>query len=97
MKYPKGKYIIQDTRNYIGNCIMWWSKSGGYTTSWHEALEFTADELERINLRDTDKPWPSGFALDRSTSTVDMQAVGIGDVEAVIEEMRRKEKESGCV
>lgn len=53
-------YFIQDTRQYVGNCIYWWAKGGGYTTHLDDAREVPAYEALRIERnRSTDKAWPA--------------------------------------
>lgn len=54
---PKSLYYIQDTRQVVGNCAMWWCPKGaGYTCNIAEAGRFTEAEIE--GRRDTDVPWP---------------------------------------
>ena len=57
VKSPSGVYLIQDTRQYVGNCVLWWCHEGkGYTTEFLEAGRF--DEAYLRSLRDTDRPIP---------------------------------------
>jgi len=50
-------FYVQDTRQYVGNCCLWWCPAGkGYTTQINEAGLFTEEECKR--MRPTDKPWP---------------------------------------
>ena len=50
------KYYIRDSRQYVGNCLLWWRKDKcGYTTNLDDAGRFTKEEAEKICLnRDTD-------------------------------------------
>jgi hypothetical protein len=53
----KSLYYIQDTRQVVGNCVLWWcSKGAGYTCDISEAGCFTEEEIK--GRRDTDVPWP---------------------------------------
>ena len=54
------KYYIQDSRQYVGNCLLWWCPNhGGYTTQIDEAGLYTEEEMNKIcSNRDTDIAWP---------------------------------------
>lgn len=56
-------YYIQDTRQVVGNCALWWkSKRCGYTTDIDEAGLYSQEEAFSIAAgRDTDKPWPKSI------------------------------------
>ena len=48
-------FYVQDTRNYVGNCVLWWRTNGeGYTTNLTEAMKVEASWVGR----DTDVLWP---------------------------------------
>lgn len=50
-------YYIQDARQIVGNCALWWCHEGaGYTTELDEAGKFSGAFAR--SLRDTDVPWP---------------------------------------
>jgi len=53
-------FYIQDTRQYVGNCCLWWGPdSGGYTTQIDEAGVYGRKEAQEIvQNRGTDKAWP---------------------------------------
>ncbi|HHA2975152.1 TPA: hypothetical protein ACOFD8_002518 [Stenotrophomonas maltophilia] len=53
-------FYIQDTRQVVGNCPMWWGPNGsGYVTRLDEAGRYTEQEAIRQNrTRETDIPWP---------------------------------------
>lgn len=53
-------FYIQDTRQYVGNCVLWWCpNSGGYTTQIDEAGLYTEEEANKIcSNRNTDIAWP---------------------------------------
>lgn len=48
-------FFMQDARQYVGNCVLWWRKGGGYTTEIADAELFTAARCK--GMRDTDVPW----------------------------------------
>lgn len=57
VKSPSGVYLIQDTRQYVGNCVLWWRPEGaGYTTEFGEAGRFNEEEIR--GNRDTDVAIP---------------------------------------
>lgn len=65
MKYPPGKYYLQDRRTVCGNSMMWWGKDRvGYFPSLDAAHVFDADDLNAMGLRETDRPWPKEY-IDR--------------------------------
>lgn len=42
---PSGVYLIQDTRQYVGNSVLWWAHEGkGYTTDFAAAGRFTEEQ-----------------------------------------------------
>lgn len=50
-------YYVQDTRQIVGNCVLWWCPdSNGYTTQLNEAGLYTRERV--LRMRDTDRPWP---------------------------------------
>ena len=54
------RFYIRDTRQYVGNCLLWWAKgSSGYTTDLDEAGQYSKEEAEKIcKNRDTDVMYP---------------------------------------
>lgn len=53
----KQLYYVQDSRQIVGNCMLWWCPDRrGYTTQIDEAGLYTADEV--ASMRDTDIGWP---------------------------------------
>lgn len=63
-------YYIQDTRNYVGNSVLWWRPNGtGYTTNLVEAWRVPAT----WKGRDTDKLWLCVEIDRRATWQFDMQ------------------------
>jgi len=54
------KYYLQDTRQYVGNCMLFWAKDGGsgYTCHLKDAQEYTKEEaFAQHRERKSDKPW----------------------------------------
>lgn len=68
-------YYIQDSRQYVGNSILWWRAAGaGYTTNLEEAGTYTkAEAFSRHQSRATDKPWLKSYVDDRANRHVDHQ------------------------
>ena len=69
------EYYLQDTRYYVGNCVLWWRKNAeGYCTDLREAHVFTKEEAyRRHDVRASDIPWPKAYIDARSVPTVDFQ------------------------
>ncbi len=68
-------FYIQDTRQFVGNCPMWWGPNGsGYVTRLDEAGRYTEQEAIRQNrTRETDVPWPCSEIDALARQTVDCQ------------------------
>lgn len=75
MNQPKN-YLLQDSRKYAGNDILFWSIHGGYTTDFDEAERFTeVAAFTQHQSRDSDIPWLES-TLERSVKrVVDVQYV----------------------
>ena len=54
-------YYLQDARQFVGNCVLWWRLGGGYTTEIKDAELFPAEKLR--GLRDTDVPWAQEIVM----------------------------------
>lgn len=69
------EYYLQDKRDYVGNCVLWWRKNReGYATNLREAHVFTkAQAYAQHDCRETDIPWPKAYIDRISAPTVDMQ------------------------
>ena len=53
-------YYVQDERQYVGNCMLWWCPDGkGYTTQIDEAGLFTAKEVR--GMRESEVGWPKEY------------------------------------
>lgn len=71
------EFYLQDSRNYIGNDMLFWAKEGkGYTTDMRNAEVYTkADAVAQHQRRETDIPWPKDYIDARTRPAVDMQYV----------------------
>lgn len=50
-------FYVQDTRQYVGNCMLFWAKDRkGYTCELDNSGLYTQAEVDR--MRETDRPWP---------------------------------------
>jgi hypothetical protein len=70
-------YYLQDSRQYVGNAILWWAKDGaGYTCSIEKAHVYTfAEAYNQHTERITDIPWPKDHVDARTKLIVDIQNV----------------------
>lgn len=69
-------FYLQDSRSYVGNDVLWWSKEGGYTTDLSKAATFVQEEAMRMHVfRGTDIPWPVPYILMKVRPAVDMQYI----------------------
>ena len=90
-------YLLQDTRSYVCNCVVWRAKDGnGYTTDVAKAHRYTFDEAMRQHRsRDTDLPWPCDEVLPLARGHVDVQDVhkirSLDDQRAAIAAIGRQE------
>jgi hypothetical protein len=54
---PTGLYYVQDTRQVVGNCGLFWrADRAGYSCNVTEFGKYTGEEVSR--MRETDVPWP---------------------------------------
>lgn len=76
-------FYIQDTRDFIGNDLVWWAKGGGYTAHLDKAELFNLQEAKRIcSDRKTDRMWPREYIDINSVKVVDSQYVLYRDCQA---------------
>ena len=68
-------FFIQDTRQYVGNCVYWWRKEAkGYTCHLDDAMEVGEEDARKIERsRGTDKAWPADQVRAAATMQVDVQ------------------------
>lgn len=77
---PADEFYLQDSRNYVGNDMMFWAKGGGYTTDMRKAQVYTKAVAVRLHqMRETDIPWPKEYIDARTRPAVDMQYVKRAD------------------
>ena len=69
------QYYIQNTQQYVGNCILWWRKEcQGYTTHLDDAMVVDQPEALLIQAnRETDQPWPVDVVRAAASLQVDAQ------------------------
>jgi len=73
-----GLFYLQDKRSYVGNDMLFWAESGGYTTDLRKSEVMTKEEAFAQNrCRSTDIPWPKEYIDARARPAVDMQYVNI--------------------
>jgi len=93
-----GLFYLQDSRSYVGNNMLFWSASGGYTTDVSKAEVFTLETAQRQHdSRETDIPWPKEYIDARVRPACDMQYVkrdeALGGSGIVLQKPRRVKKE----
>jgi len=71
---PNHYYYIQDKRQHVGNCVMFWAHEGhGYTCEFEEAGLFLGEDSRVHSDRDTDVPWPVMAVRAARVAHVDAQ------------------------
>lgn len=75
-------YYLQDSRSFVGNCVMWWAKGGnGYTSDLSRAETYTLEAaMVQHRCRPSDVPWPKDYVDARTAPTVDAQKLKRADV-----------------
>jgi|CXWL01.1.fsa_nt_gi hypothetical protein len=69
-------YYIQDSRQYVGNSVLWWRKGGsGYTTDITDAEVFDSKGAERLVRMEKNryKAWRKDHVDTRIRQHVDAQ------------------------
>lgn len=71
------QFYLQDSRNYVGNDVLWWRKNGaGYSSDLRQAEIYTKEQaMERHNSRKSDIPWEKDYIDKKTSPTVDMQYI----------------------
>ena len=70
------EYYLQDTRQYVGNDVLFWRDGGGYTTDVSKAEIFTEERAFRQHdCRETDRPWPKEYIDEHTRPAVDHQYI----------------------
>lgn len=70
-------FYMQDSRQYVGNDVLWWALDGkGYTTDLSKAQTYSKGEAQAMhNSRRTDVPWPKDYIDQKTRPAVDMQYI----------------------
>lgn len=78
---PTDGCYIQDSRSYVGNCMLFWGPNrSGYTTDIDEAGVYTLEEATRQHReRETDIQWSVAYIRSKAKSRVDFQYVAQAD------------------
>lgn len=72
-------FYVQDTRNYVGNSMLWYGRDGGYVCDVRKAEVFTRDEARKVCRRDVFRAWPKRYITDRISFEVDMQGCDLDE------------------
>lgn len=69
------EFYMQDTRNQVGNSMLWWAKDGcGYVCDIRQAEVWSRKAAEaQHKMRSTDRPWPKAYIDARIAHHVDFQ------------------------
>jgi len=69
------KYYIQDSRQYVGNCLLLWREKGaGYTTHIDDAGLFSEEAAQKIHKnRGSDVPIPEDLIRESASLQVDSE------------------------
>ena len=75
------EFYIQDTRNYVGNSMLWWKHDNcGYVCDIRDAKIFTKEEAEKICKRSALKRiWLKEYIDARISHHIDIQDCDIQD------------------
>lgn len=94
---PVPLYYIQDTRSFIGNCVVFWGPDGnGYTTDLRRAGKYSFEEAMRQHfMRETDLPWLCDEIDTLRRATVDQQDMRSRSTQQA--SLRRKATQRGIV
>jgi len=101
---PDCLYYVQDTRQIVGNDLMWWAIDGkGYTSDLSKAEVWTKeDAFRRCEMSTHFKPWPKDYIDQRTRPAVDCQYVNHEDTGVVIPkaivkaEARFRRRQTNC-
>jgi hypothetical protein len=67
-------YYLQDTRQYVGNCILFWANPSGYTCDLDKAAVFSKEEAyAQHRSRKSDKPLLKSKVDKAAVRHVDIQ------------------------
>lgn len=69
-------YYVQDTRQYVGNSVLWWKKDGhGYGCDIREAHVFTSAEANKVCRTDHFKKWEKDSVDSLVSMHIDIQSL----------------------
>jgi hypothetical protein len=69
-------FLVQDSRTYIGNAVVWWAIGGnGYTSDPMKAHRYSKAEITSTSWRDTDIFVPFDIAIDAIKVYCDTQLI----------------------
>lgn len=69
-------FYLQDSRSYVGNDVLFWCATGGYTSDLSKAEVFSKDAAVRQHqVRPTDIPWAKEYMDGKTRPAVDMQYI----------------------
>jgi hypothetical protein len=76
-------YLLQDSRDYTGDNLMFWASGGGYTSNIALAELFSESAaFQQHESRHSDVPWPVDYIRTRVHRVVDMQYVKVKEAQA---------------
>lgn len=65
-------YYVQDNRQIVGNCVLWWGVNGsGYVCELEKAGVYKGSEV--VGMRDSDVVWPAALVLASAVRHVRME------------------------
>lgn len=71
-----GKFLIQDSRTYHGNDVVWWAIDGnGYTTNFSNVWILSGKKVKSSSWRETDIIWNYEDVVSNTRTVVDMQDI----------------------
>ena len=77
---PEALYYVQDTRQIVGNCALWWRMGAkGYTCDLDEAGAFTGAYVAALSAEHI--PWPVAHVTARVVRHVRAYALRKGGTE----------------
>lgn len=82
------QFYLQDSRDCVGNMMLFWRKGGGYTTNLTQAEVFSKERAmeQHFEIRNTDIPWPKEYIDSLPTKPfADIRFVGKQSSPGVVE------------
>ena len=70
------EWVLQDSRDFVGNSMLFWQTGGGYTTDIDKAEVMTKEKaMAQHRSRQSDRPYPLSYLLERVKRHIDVQYV----------------------